>query len=284
MTASPSTVPMSGRLVRDLERLVASAALTQVTGDATGGYRAIGQYGRLLVVLPGLVGPSDVLASLAMELGQSWRCCFVTYPRVPSLTALVEWLEEVRRREGGGVAHVYGGSFGGLVAQAWLRQHPERIGHVVLSGTGPPEPARAAKNARTLPWLRRMPMPVWRLLLRLMLAASTIRAEDRAYWRRYYGQAVAELTRADIESRYRISIGVDEGGAPDTKTLACWHGRMLVLEGGRDPVARQSVREALRRTYAAATFHTFPEAGHGPALERPDEWLRVVTTFLSAAP
>jgi pimeloyl-ACP methyl ester carboxylesterase len=58
---------------------------------------------------------------------------------------------------------------------------------------------------------------------------------------------------------------------------------MLVIEGSRDRVARSSVREALRSTYPRARFHTFDGAGHAPALEQPDAWLGVVSSFLRAA-
>jgi pimeloyl-ACP methyl ester carboxylesterase len=133
---------MLGRLVADVEQLTASAPLQTVGSDASGAYRASGAGARLLIVLPGLVGPADALASLAFALGTGWRTIFVTYPRATSLAGLVEWLEAVRAREGGTVAPVYGGSFGGLVTQAWLAAHPDSIGDVVLSGTGPPDANR----------------------------------------------------------------------------------------------------------------------------------------------
>jgi 3-oxoadipate enol-lactonase len=274
---------MAGRLVTEARAFAASAPLVTVDGEATGGYRATGERGRLLVVLPGLVGPADAVASLAVALGPGWRVCAVTYPRVDSIEALIDWLERLRAREGGGRASVYGGSFGGLVAQAWLRAHPEAIGDLVLSGVGPPEPARAAKNARAMRWMRRLPMPLWRAFLRLAVRLSTARAADRDDWRRFYAQAIDALTWPDLESRYRISIGVDEGGAPSADALAGWSGRLLVLEGGRDRVARRSAREALRTTYAGARVHTFTNAGHAAALEIPEAWLDVVSGFFKAS-
>lgn len=271
---------MAGRLVTDAQAFVASAPLVTIGAEPTGGYRATGERGRrLLVVLPGLVGPADAVASLAVALGPSWRVCAVTYPRVTSIDALVTWLERLRAQEGDGRASVYGGSFGGLIAQAWLRAHPEAIDDVVLSGTGPPEPARATRNARAMRWMRRLPMPLWRGLLRLAVRLSTTRASDRAYWRRFYGDAIDALTWPDLESRYRIAIGVDGGGVPSADVLRHWNGRMLVLEGSRDRVAHGRVRAALRATYQKAMFHTFDGAGHAPALERPEEWLRVVCAF-----
>lgn len=274
---------MASRLVTDARTFAASAPLVTIDDEATGGYRATGERGRLLVVLPGLVGPADAVASLAIALGPGWRVCAVTYPRVDSSDALVDWLERLRAREGGGRASVYGGSFGGLVAQAWLRTHPEAIGDLVLSGVGPPDLARAAKNTRAMRWMRRLPMPLWRAFLRLAVRVSTNRAADRAYWRLFYGEAIDALTWPDLESRYRISLGVDEGGTPSADTLARWSGRLLMLEGGRDRVARASVREALRTTYAGARVHTFPTVGHAAALEVPGEWLAVVTGFFREA-
>jgi pimeloyl-ACP methyl ester carboxylesterase len=271
---------MAGRLVRDAQQFASSSPFHVIDGEPTGGYRATGDRGRLLVVLPGLVGPADAVASLAAELGSSWRVCAVTYPRVTSIGALVEWLERLRQREGSGPASVCGGSFGGLVAQAWLRSHPDRFADIVLSGTGPPDPARALRNARAIRWMRRAPMPVWRAVLRLAVRLSTSRAPDRDYWRAFYGAAIGELTWPDLESRYRIAIGVDEGGAPSAETLARWRGRMLVVDGSRDRLARSAAREVLRATYPHAQFHRFEGAGHAPALEQPEAWLGVLSAFL----
>jgi pimeloyl-ACP methyl ester carboxylesterase len=274
---------MAGRLVRDAQQFAASAPFHVLDGEPTGGYRAVGGDGPLLVVLPGLVGPADAVASLAAEMGASWRVCAVTYPRVAGVDALVGWLERLRRREGDRPASVCGGSFGGLVAQAWLRTHPDRLADLVLSGTGPPDAARARRNARAIRWMRRAPMPIWRAVLRLAVRLSTTRVPDRDHWRRFYGAAIGELVWPDLESRYRIAIGVDDGGVPGPDVLARWRGRMLVLEGSRDRVARSSMREALRLAYPQAQFHSFAGAGHAPALEQPDAWLSVVSAFLRSS-
>jgi pimeloyl-ACP methyl ester carboxylesterase len=84
----------------------------------------------------------------------------------------------------------------------------------------------------------------------------------------------------DVESRYRVSIDVDRVGPAIAAAVAGWQGRVLVLEGARDPIARGTHRAALRALFPHATFHTFADAGHGLALERPDEWIGVVAGFL----
>ena len=144
---------------------------------------------------------------------------------------------------------------------------------------GPPDAARATKNQRLLPWLARLPMPAWRGLLGLAVRLSTMRVADRDVWRAHYRRDVGALTWPDLESRYLVSIGIDAAGQPTDAHLQSWRGRMLVLEGTRDRVARGPQRAALRAVYPRATFHVFDGAGHGMALEQPDEWLRVVTAF-----
>ena len=183
-------------------------------------------------------------------------------------------------RVGGGPIAVCGGSFGALVAQAWLARDPGFIGSLVMSGAGPPEAARADRNARLLPWMARLPIGAWRALLRLAVRLSTKRAPERDYWRAFYGEAVAALRWPDIESRYRVSIDVDRVGPALGAAVGGWRGRVLVLEGARDPVARRSHRAALRALFPQAAFHEFADAGHGLALERPDEWVGVVSGFL----
>lgn len=274
---------MAGPLVPAFTRLVRDVPFEPMgTG---GGIRVAGRGPRALILLPGIVGAADALAALADALDGHTRVAFVAYPRVASLADLVQWLEAVRARVAGQArVAVYGGSFGGLVAQAWLRQAPASLGDLVISGTGPPEPARADKNARALHLMRRVPMPAWRVLLRTAVRLTTRRAPDREVWRRFYGRAIGDLAWADLESRYRVAIDLDRGGPASFGDLAPWRGRLLVLEGARDGVARERARTALRAAYPQATFHVFDDVGHGMALDRPDEWLRVVSGFLRQAP
>lgn len=57
-------------------------------------------------------------------------------------------------------------------------------------------------------------------------------------------------------------------------------GHVLLIEGSGDTVASRKSREALKSAYPAARLRTFEGAGHSLMLERPEEWLSVVTRFL----
>src|SRR4029079_14003383 len=100
-------------------------------------YRVAGAATQGLLLLPGAVGDGEAYFSLAPLLSDTHRLIAVAYPRVDSLTRLVDGLRDVLDREGVGSTDIVGGSFGGLVAQAFLRRFPQRTRRVVLSASGP---------------------------------------------------------------------------------------------------------------------------------------------------
>ncbi|MFN8058008.1 MAG: alpha/beta hydrolase [Vicinamibacterales bacterium] len=264
-------------LLADLERT--SPLETVVHDGTTWEVRWLGTGRRGLLVCPGAVGTGDALVGLVPALASSYRIGLLAYPRVSSLDRLIDGLCHLVAAAGLDTVSVYGGSFGGLVAQAFAARNPARVPAIVLSGAGVPDPSRAARNERLLPWIRRCPFAATRGLLRLVVWLTTRHAVEKAAWRRFYGRALDAFTVDDLESRYRLSIDFDRRAIVETLRES-WHGRMLVLEGAEDSVAHGSVRAALRQAYPTATFVTFEGAGHGLALDRPRDWAKTVAEFL----
>jgi pimeloyl-ACP methyl ester carboxylesterase len=138
---------MPSALAAALPRLLAQAPFVPL-GTSGGGVRCVGRGPARLVVLPGLVGTADALAGLGEALADTHHTALVTWPRVDGLDALLAWLETVRGHLGGGPLAVYGGSFGGLVAQDGCDTR-RRSSMNSWSQAGPPTP-RATKNQRLL--------------------------------------------------------------------------------------------------------------------------------------
>jgi pimeloyl-[acyl-carrier protein] methyl ester esterase len=248
-------------------------------------YRETGRGAEGLLVLPGALGGSETLAPLLSPLGERYRLFFVEYPASGSLDDLVEGLTETLSRRGIGATALLGGSFGGLVAQAFLLRFPERTSRVVLSATGPPDPSRARVNERLLPFLRIVPMGIVRSLLRVGIKKLMKRvSQDRERWLRLYAGAADELTRERLLTLYRIAIDFDRGYGPRIATLESWRGEMLLLAGSEDRLASKKSREALKAAYPRARVEILEGAGHGMALERPEEWREKVISFLSGDP
>jgi pimeloyl-ACP methyl ester carboxylesterase len=244
-------------------------------------YRVAGSGPHGLLMLPGAVGDGEAYFTLAPLLAETHTLIAIAYPPIGSLTSVLDGLRYVLDREQRDSTDVLGGSFGGLIAQAFLRRFPQRTRRVVLSATGPAKPERAATNENFARLMARLPIGVSRLLLRTIVRASlrTVTA-DRAFWRRVYFDAIAVLTRDDLVARYALSADVDRHGPPSPAGLQEWTGGALILQGDADKIAHAGARDSLRSLFTGARVHTFPGAGHAISAERRDEWAAVITAFL----
>jgi 2-hydroxy-6-oxonona-2,4-dienedioate hydrolase len=206
----------------------------------------------------------------------------IEYPAVERLDDAVRGLATVLDAERIGTADVVGGSFGGLLAQALIRAIPHRVRRVVLSATGPADPAR--RNDRWARLFARVPMALTRGLLRVIVRASLARVGDEApFWREFYNRAVRDVTRDDIHARYALSADIDRLGPPTPEELARWHGAVLIVEGDHDPVASARTRAALRAIFPTARVRTIAGGGHAVSMERPLEWAGAVRDFVVGA-
>jgi pimeloyl-ACP methyl ester carboxylesterase len=244
-------------------------------------YRAFGDGTQGLLLLPGAVGNGEAYFTLAPYLEHTHRLIAIAYPAVESLTALLDGLRVVLDREGVTSTDLLGGSFGGMVAQAFLQRFPDLTRRVVLSATGPAKPARAASNEKWARLIARLPVAVTRALLRsiVRLSLRTVTV-DRRFWRDFYFRAIASLSRPQLIARYALSADIDRHGPPPPPGPPGWSGNMLILQGDADAIADDSARDSLKLLFPAARLRTFPGSGHAISAERAGEWAAAIAEFL----
>src|SRR5450432_3122392 len=108
----------------------------------------------------------------------------------------------------------------------------------------------------------RLPMGLTRALLRTIVRVSLKPVTtDRAFWRGFYNEAIAALSRDEFLARYALSADIDRHGPPSPSGLQEWTGAMLILEGDADKIAHAAARDSLKSLYPGARVHTFPGAG-----------------------
>ena len=254
------------------------------SGDVLCRYRAARSGRRAVLLLPGAVGDGEAYFLLAPLLRRTHRLIAVSYPNCPDAEAVLVALASVADHEGADSVDLVGGSFGGLVAQAFLRRFPTRVGRVVLSATGPVRPARAETNEK---WARRigaLPVGISRGLLRTIVRLSLRKVtEEKSFWREFYFGAIGRLTAEELRNRYRLSAAIDRLGPVTTAGLQGWNGSVLILRGESDRIAHAAARDALETAFPGAAIHTFPGAGHAIAAQHAQEWARVTAAFLAGA-
>jgi aminoacrylate hydrolase len=231
-------------------------------------YIASGEGEEALLILPGgaMVGEAGFTRIPAFE--NRYRVIAPSYAPVSTATELLDALAGVLDAEGVDAAHVLGPSYGGLVAQCFVRRYPERVQTLILANTLVP-PRRLLRLSTVflallplvpLGWLRTLRE---RTLARAFTGVRSMPPEDQAFWRDYQHGLISHLTKADLRAMYRLGIDLVESFrfAPDD--LASWPGRILILESDEDLLTPEQ-RAELRKCYPQAGVYTFHGAGHTP--------------------
>jgi pimeloyl-ACP methyl ester carboxylesterase len=101
-------------------------------------YRIFGAGERTFLVIPGGELVNDLGFEFALAISETHRVVYPAYPRAPSIEALADGLCSILDAEGIDRVAILGASFGGAVAQVFVRRHPDRVAELILSNTGVP--------------------------------------------------------------------------------------------------------------------------------------------------
>jgi pimeloyl-ACP methyl ester carboxylesterase len=247
-------------------------------------YIVSGEGGEALLLLPGGAMVGESLFTRIPAIEDRYRVIAPDYPYVSTAALLLDGLAGVLDAEGVRVAHVLGPSYGGLVAQCFVRRHPERVRSLILTNTAVPPKWFLWPASIFLTLLPFVPLG-WlqahreRTLARAFSGVPSVPPEDQIFWRDYQHELVSRLSKEDLRGMGRLGIDLVESFrfAPDE--LASWAGRVLILESDEDIVTPEQ-RAELRRRYPQARVHTFHGAGHTPWMSHKEEYLSVINEFL----
>lgn len=247
-------------------------------------YRSLGTSAETLLLVPGGELVNDIAFDFALALKDEFRIVYPAYPRINSIEELSDGLGAILDAEGINQAAVLGASFGGALAQVFVRRHPQKVGALILSNTGVPL-AKLVGAVRITGWLTSaLPWSATARLLRKPLMKILASSEaDAPFWNSYLDELFSKrLTKADVVANARVQLQYHRRYHFSPEDLKDWPGRILIAESDTDVIGPKR-REALRRTYPQAEVHTFHNAGHGPMFTRFDEYLAMVRGFLSKA-
>ncbi len=175
-------------------------------------------------------------------------------------------------------AHVFGTSFGGLVAQNAALERPERIDRLMLSVTYPGVAGRVPVNPAFLALAARARNdPGSREEHQQMFVSRRGRERD---WPRLQRVLAEAMVTRPPEAHARRGEAVQ---SHDTLgRLADIRARTLVLAAEEDEIVPLEESRALADGIAGAQFQLLPGAGHAWTLEDPARAARVIAEFLGA--
>jgi pimeloyl-ACP methyl ester carboxylesterase len=248
-------------------------------------YLTGGRGEQTLLMFHGAVGGAETMQWLADAFDGECRTIAPTVAGVRTLEEVCDAASAILDREHVGRAVVFGGSFGGLVAQAFLKRRRRQVEHLILLSTGAPSPSVGAKNAKAMRFLRFLPFPLMRALMKMemgkYLQAPPEHAERVSLFRRRLDDYLEhKLTKETFLSRIALSIDFNQRESYGPDDYDDWPGRVLLVESNDDPMIPAAERARLRATYPRALVCTFDGAGHMIPLLRQEELVGLVRAFL----
>ncbi|MBN1872654.1 MAG: alpha/beta hydrolase [Anaerolineae bacterium] len=218
-----------------------------------------------------------------LHFAQTSRVIAPCYPPVDTMDALCDGIAGIVRHEGIEKVHVQGGSYGGFVAQVFVRRYPEMTASLILSHTQPPYPddEGMAKIRKSLRWMRVLPASVLRWVMNLSLsklmpdktpynALLIAIYNELLYYRLTKASILSILTRAVDYERRRFT----------PEDLSAWPGRILIMMTDNDRTTPEEVREDFAKLYPQAQTHIFEDSGHATSWEQADAYRAVIDAFV----
>src|SRR4030095_8117258 len=106
-----------------------------IVGETKWEYISCGQGEQTLLLLPGALSVGESTFPLISALENKYRIIAPSYALSLTMTGLCHGLAHILESEGVNQTHVFGGSYGGLVAQCFVRQYPAKARSLILSHT-----------------------------------------------------------------------------------------------------------------------------------------------------
>ena len=212
-----------------------------------------------------LAGSSHCLAPDLPECGHSSAIGPFTLKDAASRVAAV-----IRERVPGGVAHVVGLSLGGAVALQMLRDEPEGVDHLLISGT-------AKELPPTLDALHRLDERILRLL-------SHERLADFLIGPYHVTQVYRPLILADLQQVEPEAIGHFIREMAKLRLPRNGHTPILITAGREEISVLQHAVYEMKRAMPGARGALVPGAGHFWNLEFADLFTQTLRSWIEDEP
>jgi len=260
------------------------------TGDVEWEYIACGRGEETLLLLPGALSAGESTFPLIAAFENEYRIIAPSYTLSLTMRGLCEGIARILEAEAVNQVHVFGGSYGGLVAQYFVRRHPARVRSLVLAHAF----ILTHKYAKPL-WLAgklfpALPPSLFVPLLKLRLdkmLLSTLRARNHPeaeFWRAYLNETIAsDQLKKVFTHQNECLLDLTRQPAFTRDDLKQWPGKILIIESNDDPAISRRDRALLKQTYPQAEVHTFEDAGHASSILRREEVVSIIKAFLAGA-
>lgn len=241
-------------------------------------YLTGGKGDEVVLLLVGGLRVADAGFRAMLELERDFCVITPTYARAETMAELCDGLAGILAYEGVPQAHVLAGSFGGMVAQAFVRQCPDCVKSLILSNTAVLDDAAAARYKTELQMISPVPAELVREGAKMRFYEMVAPPENESmFWKAYIEELFNErLGKEDLLSTYHCLLDFAEHYILSPIEQP----KVLIIESEDDATFGKSQRDAVKAFYPHAQIHTFHSAGHSAATTQRETYFQVVRDFV----
>lgn len=251
-------------------------------------YYSCGKGKDTIIILPGGLETGEASFFYINNLERRHKIISPIYPAVNTITELVEGINKIIEAEGAENITLFGVSFGGVLAQCFMKKYSNKVQKLILAHTSTitiDYPKEDLKNMITL--LEKnmkliKPAPVF--VLRSMLnkkyrKLSQRKAGEEELWNEYFDEVVKEYKKEDIISSMQIILDFITNNKFEYGFLNKWKGKILILEADDDIAFSKKQKEFLKLLYKGAKVHTDHGLGHMSTFAKRDLYVKLIEEF-----
>ena len=253
-------------------------------GDINWKYIKCGMGKEVVVMLPGSVRSAEVWAKLISYLEPGYRIISPTYPAIETMEEGVEGIRGILDKEKARRIILMGSSFGGWLAQVFVRKYPVMVKKLILSNTSTPDSVMSRSLLEytrfTLP---RYPEKILKLIYKrsYLKILSEVGEDEKQFWKALITELLFYYTtKKEIITMFSTIRDFARNYSFSVDDLKRWRGKVLIIESS-DDIHKDDSRDRLKDLYPRAKVKTLKDAGHTAGYTAPPEYVRAVKLFLS---
>lgn len=251
--------------------------------ERTWSYYDIGENGApvILWLVGGLRMADAAFRSIPLML-EDFRIIAPNYSAVSTMADMVDGLKAILVADGIKKCSILAGSFGGMIAQVFIRKYSKLVDKLILSTTIVPSPSHLERYQQPRMMIEQSPEALVMETAKTQMYGMVNPPEyESQFWQAYLDELyTSRLNKADLLSTYDTIIDFMGNYQFQPTDLSNWHGEILILDSDNDNVFDASVRDEVNLLYPQAHSHTFEKAGHSPASTQRDVYFDIVRKFL----
>lgn len=236
----------------------------------------------VILWLVGGLRMADVAFRSIPLMQSDFRIIAPNYPPIHSMADMADGFNAILKAEGVKQCSVLAGSFGGMVAQVFVRQHPKRVNKLILSTTTAPDSDHAERFQQQRDMIAAsLEDLVMETAKDQMYGMINPPESEAQFWKAYLDELYStRLNKDDLIATYDCMIDFMSNYVFQPNDLLDWHGDILILDSNDDKIFDESSRQHVNTLYPQAHSHTFKSGGHSPARSQPDVYFDIVRKFL----